>query len=117
MKLRVDKQANALYLRLDDSEVVDSVEVALDVVLDYNCAEEVVGVEMLNLPTRSSALSDYLRGAAHIFDFTGSLGARTRTSQDDSPAEAAAAAIPAAWQAVGDDLYRAMGMRCMPPKS
>jgi len=56
MKLRVDEQANALYLRLDDSEVVDSVEVALDVVLDYNCAEEVVGVEMLNLPTRSSAL-------------------------------------------------------------
>ncbi len=66
---------------------------------------------------RSSALSDYLRGAAHIFDFTGSLGARTRTSQYDSPAEADAAAIAAAWQAVGDDLYRAMGMRRLPPES
>ena len=54
MKLQVDKQANALYLRLDDSAIVESVEVAPAVVLDFNQAEEVVGVEMLHLSTRSS---------------------------------------------------------------
>ena len=56
MKLQVDKQADALYLRLDDSAIVESVEVAPGVVLDFNQAEEVVGVEMLRLCTRSSDL-------------------------------------------------------------
>ena len=57
MKLQVDKQADALYLRLDDSDIVESVEVAPGVVLDFNQAEEVVGVEMLHLSTRSSDLN------------------------------------------------------------
>ena len=56
MKLQVDKQADALYLRLDDSAIVESVEVAPGVVLDFNQAEEVVGVEMLRLSKRSSDL-------------------------------------------------------------
>ena len=56
MKLRVDSQADALYLRLDDSAIVKSVEVAPGVVLDYNQAEQVVGVEMLRLSARSPGL-------------------------------------------------------------
>ncbi len=47
-----------------------------------------------------------LDGVAAIFDFTGSLGPRPRTS--DNPAEADAEAIAAVWRAVGDDLRRAM---------
>ena len=47
MKLSVDKQADALYLRLDDSPIVESEEVSPGVVLDYNESNEVVGVEML----------------------------------------------------------------------
>lgn len=57
MKLSVDKQADALYLRLDDSPIVESEEVSLGVVLDYNESNEVVGVEMLNLSKRSSSLN------------------------------------------------------------
>ena len=49
MKLNVDKEADALYLRLDDSPIVESEEVSPGVVLDYNEANEVVGVEMLYL--------------------------------------------------------------------
>ena len=49
MKLNVDKEADALYLRLDDSPIVESEEVSPGVVLDYNEANEVVGVEMLPL--------------------------------------------------------------------
>ena len=53
MRLRVDTNADALYLRLDDSEIVESVEVAPGVVLDYNRANDVVGIEMLQLSERS----------------------------------------------------------------
>ena len=49
MKLRVDKEADALYLRLDSSRIVESEEVAPGVILDYNENNEVVGVEMLYL--------------------------------------------------------------------
>ncbi len=57
MKLHVDREADALYLRLDDSEIVESEVVSPGLVLDYNDAKEVVGVEMLRLSQRSSDLN------------------------------------------------------------
>ena len=57
MKLSVDKQADALYLRLDDSPIVEFEEVSPGVVLDYNESNEGVGIEMLNLSKRSSSLN------------------------------------------------------------
>lgn len=57
MKLYVDKEADALYLRLDDSDIVDSREVSPGVVLDYNQSNEAVGVEMLRLSKRSARLN------------------------------------------------------------
>ena len=57
MKLYVDKEADALYLRLDDSDIVDSREVSPGVVLDYNQSNEVVGVEMLRLSKWSARLN------------------------------------------------------------
>lgn len=57
MRLQVDKEAGALYLRLDDSVIVESEEVSPGVVLDYNETNEVVGVEMLRLSKRSTTLN------------------------------------------------------------
>ena len=57
MKLNVDKEAEAIYLRLDDSPIVHWEEVSPDVVLDYNEANDVVGVEILRLSQRSSNLN------------------------------------------------------------
>ena len=57
MKLSVDKEADALYLRLDDSPIVESEEVSPGVVLDYNESKEVVGIEMLHLSKRSCSLN------------------------------------------------------------
>lgn len=57
MKLNVDREADALYLRQDDSEIVESEEVSPGVVLDYNEAHEVIGVELLHLSKRSSDLN------------------------------------------------------------
>ena len=56
MRLRVDKEADALYLRLDDSKIIESEEVEPGVILDYNEKDEVVGVEMLHLSKRTPNL-------------------------------------------------------------
>ena len=56
MKFHLDKKADALYLRLDDSEIIESDEVAPGVVLDYNDKNKVVGIEMLHLSRRTSEL-------------------------------------------------------------
>ncbi len=56
MKLRVDEKADALYLRLDDSKIIDSREVAPGVVLDYNAGDQVVGIELLHLSKRTPKL-------------------------------------------------------------
>ena len=57
MRLSVDKEADALYLRLDDSSIVESEEVSPGIVLDYNESNEVVGVGILHLSRRSPELN------------------------------------------------------------
>ena len=57
MKLKVDPEADALYLRLDDSRIVDSEEVAPGVVLDYNEQNQVVGVEILGISKRAPSVN------------------------------------------------------------
>jgi uncharacterized protein YuzE len=53
MRLHVDKEADALYLRLDDSKVIESEEVSPGVIVDYNRKNAVVGVEVLYLSKRA----------------------------------------------------------------
>ena len=57
MKLKVDREADALYLRLDDSPIVESEEVSPGVVLDFNQQNQVVGIEMLGLSKRGPQLN------------------------------------------------------------
>ena len=49
MKLHFDKDADALYLKLDESAVVESEEVRPGIVLDFNDQDQVVGIEILNV--------------------------------------------------------------------
>ena len=56
MRLHADKKGGALYLRLDDSTIIESEEVSPGVVLDYNEANQVVGIEILNLSARTPSL-------------------------------------------------------------
>src|SRR6266545_540582 len=53
MKLTVDPEADALYLRLNDAQIADSEQVASGVILDYDAQDNVVGVEMLHLSKRA----------------------------------------------------------------
>jgi Uncharacterized conserved small protein, COG5428 len=49
MKIKIDKETDALYFRLDDSEIVESEEVENGVILDFNKDGKVVGIEILNI--------------------------------------------------------------------
>jgi len=52
MKMQYDEKTDALYLRLDDSKVVESEEVRPGIVLDFNSSKEVVGIEVLGVKRR-----------------------------------------------------------------
>jgi uncharacterized protein YuzE len=52
MKLTVDREADALYLDLDEAPAAESEEIAPGVILDYNAEGKVVGIEMLYLSKR-----------------------------------------------------------------
>ena len=46
MKVHFDEKADAVYLRLDDSKIVESEEVQPGIILDFNEQNHVVGVEI-----------------------------------------------------------------------
>jgi uncharacterized protein YuzE len=52
MRMHFDEKADALYLRLDDSRIVESEEVRPGVVLDFNDQNQVVGIEILRVQER-----------------------------------------------------------------
>lgn len=52
MRLRIDKESDALFLRLDEAEITDSEEVAPGIILDYDENERVIGIEILALSSR-----------------------------------------------------------------
>ena len=53
MKLKVDRQADALYLTLSDAPATRSEEVSPGIIVDYNDQDRVVGIEMLYLSKRA----------------------------------------------------------------
>lgn len=52
MKMHYDKKTDALYLRLDESKIIESEEVQPGIVLDYNADNQVIGVEILRVKDR-----------------------------------------------------------------
>lgn len=52
MQIKVDKESDTLYFRLDESAIVESEEVQPGVILDFNVKGQVVGFEMLQLSAR-----------------------------------------------------------------
>ncbi len=54
MKLKVDRENDALYFRLDDNRVIESEEVRPGVILDYDKDNRVVGVEFLGVSSRAT---------------------------------------------------------------
>jgi uncharacterized protein YuzE len=53
MRVRVDQQADAVYVNLTDRTIKDSEEVADGIVVDYDDEGRIVGVEILDASKRT----------------------------------------------------------------
>ncbi len=56
MKLKIDREADALYLTLDETLAAETEEVSPGIILDYNTSGQVVGIEMLYLSRRAPGI-------------------------------------------------------------
>jgi uncharacterized protein YuzE len=54
MRIQYDPDVDALYVRLSDSKIIESEEVQPGIVLDFDEAGQVVGVEVLNVSKRET---------------------------------------------------------------
>jgi uncharacterized protein YuzE len=54
MKVKLDKDGDALYFRLRSGTIVESEEVRPGVILDFDDKDQVVGVEFLRVSERAS---------------------------------------------------------------
>lgn len=54
MRIKRDRQADALYFRLDENRIVESEEIRPGVILDFDENDKVVGVEFLGVSQRAS---------------------------------------------------------------
>ena len=52
MRVHFDEKADALYIRFDESKILESEEVKPGIILDFNEKDQVVGIEILNLKER-----------------------------------------------------------------
>ncbi|HBE01778.1 MAG: hypothetical protein A2096_12320 [Spirochaetes bacterium GWF1_41_5] len=52
MRLKFDKENDALFLRLDEEKIIDSEEIQPGIILDFNKEGKVTGVEFLNISER-----------------------------------------------------------------
>ena len=69
MRLRVDQASDAVYLTLSDVAVENSEEVSEGVVLDFDVAGRIVGIEILDASTRTgnaAVLKDFSFELPHV---------------------------------------------------
>jgi uncharacterized protein YuzE len=52
MRIKIDAANDALYFRLDESQIVESEEVQHGIILDYNAKGQAVGIEILGIKER-----------------------------------------------------------------
>ena len=54
MKIEFDPTADALYVRLSEQTIIESEEVQPGVILDFDSAGKVIGVEILSVSKREN---------------------------------------------------------------
>jgi len=54
MRIKINKDSDTLYFRLDENSIVESEEVRPGVVLDFDKDDKVVGVEFLGVSERAT---------------------------------------------------------------
>ncbi len=51
MKILYDNETDSIYVKFMDDKIIESEEVKKDVIVDYNSADEIVSIEVLNVKT------------------------------------------------------------------
>ncbi len=54
MRIKIDRENDSLYFRLDENRIVDSEEIRPGVILDFDENDSVVGIEFLKISTRAT---------------------------------------------------------------
>lgn len=54
MRIKVDRESDALYFHLHEDRIVESEEVSPGVILDFDENNRVVGVEFLSISSRAT---------------------------------------------------------------
>jgi len=57
MKVTIDPEADALYMRLSDTRIHDSEEVKPGIILDYDEENNLIGIEILRVSERVPSAS------------------------------------------------------------
>jgi len=52
MRVHFDEKADAIYFRLDQSDILESEEVRPGIIMDFNADDQVVGIEILGVKNR-----------------------------------------------------------------
>lgn len=56
MRIRVDKENDALYFRLHESRIMESEEIKPGIILNSDENNQVVGIELLGISSRASKI-------------------------------------------------------------
>jgi uncharacterized protein YuzE len=75
MRVRYDPDADALYIRLDETPIANSAEVGPGIVLDYDSAGRVVGIEVLDAARRLPG-ADFRRIQFEVHESADASGSR-----------------------------------------
>jgi len=52
MRVSFDEKADAIYIRFDESKIVESEEIKSGIIFDFDNKDRVVGIEILNVTGR-----------------------------------------------------------------
>ena len=66
MRMTVDEEADALYIRFDEAKIIESEEVSPGIILDFDADGRVVGFEMLHVRKRVPAADLTQVEVAHL---------------------------------------------------
>lgn len=65
-RVRYDPLADALYIRMRDDNIVDSIEIRENVIADFNQNGEVVGIEIINFSKSKIDIGEILMKGIEI---------------------------------------------------
>ena len=68
MRIRYDREVDALYVQLGRSKIVESDEVRPGIIVDFNAREQIVGIEVLDFKRRVPTMSSQAEDHGPIYD-------------------------------------------------